>query len=242
MNPYRPYRITTVSVIMFVAAIGCTMSKKPMSDKPEPAVAPVSIEDSIMPEKVPADTVAVVTAAPVYPSDEEKDLWVLVDSFRRTIPNRIDYSKRHNAAKEDSLSESTIAALKVVGDTLTKRTFALYTTMSLFGVNELMSEGLSYEFVVMLKRNPKLLIRIRTLCAEVPEEYRKKLLVKMGMAFVFDSPWFHLPNKIPGIDYQQIYDYTIEHWPEFLEMCKEDSIMFEPHEEYMQIGDLEYSI
>ena len=70
---------------MFVAAIGCTMSKKPMSDKPEPAVAPVSIEDSIMPEKVPADTVAVVTAAPVYPSDEEKDLWVLVDSFRRTI-------------------------------------------------------------------------------------------------------------------------------------------------------------
>jgi len=23
MNPYRPYRITTVSVIMFVAAIGC---------------------------------------------------------------------------------------------------------------------------------------------------------------------------------------------------------------------------
>ena len=224
---------------MFVAAIGCTLSKKPVPDKPAPADAPVSIEDSIIPEKAPADTVAVVASAPVYPSDEEKDLWVLVDSFRRTISNRIDYSIRHNAAREDSLSESTIEAMAAVCDTLTKRTFALYTTMSLFGVNEMMTEGLSYEFIKMLKRNPELFSRIKTLCAEVPEEYRKKLLVKMGIFFVFDSPALYI-HEGPGYDYQQIYDYTIEHWPEFLEMCKEDSIMFEPHEEYMQIGDLEY--
>lgn len=238
MKPYHTYRITVAAVIMFVAAIGCTLSKKPVPDKPAPADAPVSIEDSIIPEKAPADTVAVVLSAPVYPSDEEKDLWVLVDSFRRTISNRIDYSIPHNAAREDSLSESTIEALEAVSDTLTKRTFALYTTMSLFGVNEMMAEGLLHEFIAMLKRNPKLLIRIRTLCAEVPTEYRKKLLVGMGEAFVLYSPAPDIHDG-SGFDYQLIYDYTIEHWPQFLEMCKEDGIMFEPHEGYMQIGDLQ---
>lgn len=228
--------ITKAAVYLFVAAtISCSMSNRPKKTD-----APAVVEDSTI--TIADTTNAVALDAVVYPSDEEKDLWALVDSFRRTI----DPINQIAPNRDDSLSESTIEALQAVGNTITKRTFALYTTMTLFGKNEMMSEAKATEFYNLISTKTNAFDKIRCYLTEIPKDVRPKLLAVMGSDIMFEigadvptqrSEYFKL--KAADSLYHYYHEYISKHWPDFIEMCNEEGVVFEPHKEYMQVGDFE---